>query len=63
MDPSLESKLAQVLDYVESRAHNKVNEDGKGLMSYLDDPEVAGWLTRMRYENRVWPNRFINGRR
>lgn len=62
MAPTLETKVAYILDYIDNRAHNRCTEDGMALRHYIDDPEVAQWLTQMR-KAPIWPGLFINGRR
>lgn len=59
MTPSLETKLAMILGYCEELRRNRTPRDNEMFNHYLDDPEVAEWLTKMNREGRTGNGRFI----
>lgn len=62
MDPTLEAKLAAVMQYlVASRFHQRP-ADEEGLDSYLNDPEIAEWVDRMEKQGRIKTTRFLRSR-
>jgi hypothetical protein len=59
MDPSLEDKLAQIVGHLDDlHAGRRRQLDQRAIDSYLDDPQVASWLSTMRRADRVVNSRF-----
>lgn len=58
MAPSLEEKLAQMVWYCYELRAGRRTRDHDAFNSYLDDPEVAEWLTRMDKTGRIRNTRF-----
>lgn len=56
---SLEDKLATMLWHLEEVRSGRRQADPKAFESYLDDPEVAGWLDKMKKTGRIRNTRFI----
>ena len=56
---SLEDKLATMVWYLDEVRSGRRQADLKALESYLDDPEVAGWLDKMNKTGRIRNTRFI----
>ena len=57
---SLEDKLAAMVWYLDEVRSGRRQADPKALDSYLDDPEVAGWLDKMNKAGRIKNTRFIS---
>lgn len=58
MTPTLEDKLAAMIWYLEEVRSLRRSADPKAFESYLDDSEVAAWLTAMNKQNRIRNTRF-----
>lgn len=56
MPETLENKLAAMLRYCELLSAGVIPRQNEAFNSYLDDPEVALWVLKMR--PRINPNRF-----
>ena len=61
MPASLEDKLAVMVWYLTEVRSLRRRADSEGLDSYLDDTEVAAWLTRMIKTGRTKNTRFLGG--
>lgn len=57
---SLEDKLAAMVWYLDEVRSGRRQADPKALESYLDDPEVAGWLDKMNKAGRIRNTRFTS---
>jgi hypothetical protein len=55
---SLADKLATMLWYLEEVRSLRRSADPKAFESYLDDSEVAAWLTAMNKQGRIRNTRF-----
>jgi hypothetical protein len=58
MPVTLEDKLAMMLWYLEETRARRRKADPKAFESYLNDPEVAAWLTSMNKQGRINNTRF-----
>lgn len=58
MPVTLEDKLAMMVWYMEERRSHRRGSDTIAFESYLDDPEVAAWLTAMTKQGRIKNTRF-----
>lgn len=56
--PTLEDKLAAMVWYLEEVRSHRRGSDPVAFESYLDDPEVAGWLDKMNKAGRIKNTRF-----
>lgn len=62
MSPTLEDKLAAMVWYLEETRSKRRSSDHTAFRSYLDDPEVAAWLTSMNKQGRTRNTRFTEKR-
>lgn len=60
MAPSLEKKLATMINYLEEVRSGRQRSDPKAFESYLDDPEVSNWLMTMK--SKIVNDRFTHPR-
>ena len=60
MSPSLEKKLATMINYLEEVRAGRMRSDPKAFESYLDDPEVFAWLLTMK--SKIVNERFTHPR-
>lgn len=58
MSATLEDKLAVMIWYLEEIRYCRRDTDPIAFESYLDDPEVAMWLDRMKKAGRIRNTRF-----
>lgn len=58
MKPTLETKLAAMLQHMMQVRRRVREEDTVGLDSYFNDPEILEWVDKMDKEGRMGTTRF-----